>query len=147
MPNNKTWSGQQSSYGILSSLYQESCNIKDIEQGFEYTTEMTGRLSVDFRSSWTGLDAGFSPNTQGMSVTTYPFVEFFAAIGLQRFRPTIVQSNQGVKRYYYSTWIEYLPAPLGCIARHVFQRQKIDQYEFTINKRGQYKYFTKATKV
>ena len=142
----KTWSGQQSSYGILTNLYKESLNEFDIASGFEYTSNLTGRLSVDYRASWTGLDAGFSPNSQDMAVATYPLVEFLAAIGLQRFRPNIVQSKSAPKKYCYSVWHEYLSVSLACVASYAMPIQTTEPYEFVIKKRGQYKYFSKANK-
>jgi hypothetical protein len=47
------------------------------------------------------LDVGFSPDSLQITVATYPAVEFFCLVGLQRFRP-LTTSAQRVFDYY--TW-------------------------------------------
>ena len=73
----RTW-GNGTSYKLLLSLRDECVKCGDIKSGISLTCKMTGRLSVDPRSSWTALDAGFSPNDQSFTVATYPMVEFLA---------------------------------------------------------------------
>ncbi len=144
-PAFKTWAGQQSSFSVISKLHKEALNVTDIVSGFQYTAGMTGRLSVDVRSSWTGLDVGFSPDKQGMDVATYPMVEFLSAIGLQRFQPAVIRSsNYQNVRYQYTVWHDRLSVSLGCVALYVMPSSRVERYTFRIHKRGNYKYFDKS---
>ena len=133
----RTW-GNGTSYNLLSSLCAEGAKSEDIISGFGHTAKMTGRLSVDPRSSWTALDAGFSPNDQSFTVATYPLVEFLAGIGLQRNRPALTK-----KRWHYAAWKIPLSSQLVPTAAHILPPDEIVIYTFELAQRGQMtRYFT-----
>jgi len=135
----RTWA-RGTSYNLLSSLCSESTNAEDIVSGFGLAAKMTGRLSVDPRSSWTALDAGFSPNDQNFTVATFPLVEFLAGIGLQRNRPRFHE-----KRWYYTTWNSPLPSALIPAADQILSPAMITLFSFELAQRGQMnRYFTYA---
>ena len=133
----RTW-GRGTSYDLLTSLCDKSRKAKDLASGFGLTEKMTSRLSVDPRSSWTALDAGFSPNDQNFTVATYPLVEFMAGIGLQRYRPVLHE-----RRWSYAAWCLPLPSPLIPTARYILPPTKTHVYYFELAQRGQMtRYFT-----
>jgi len=133
----RTW-GRGTSYNLFASLRDESIHAEDLVSGFALTAKMTGRLSVDPRSSWTAIDAGFSPNDQNFTVATFPLVEFLAGIGLQRNRP--VRQNQ---RWRYTAWKCPLPSLLMPTAGQILPRDKTVSYTFELAQRGQMtRYFT-----
>ena len=133
----RTW-GNGTSYKLLSSLCTEGIQAEDIISGFGHTAKMTGRLSVDPRSSWTALDAGFSPNDQSFTVATFPLVEFLAGIGLQRNRPVLYK-----KRWGYTAWKSPLPSQLVPTAGQILPAAKTVSYSFELAQRGQMtRYFT-----
>ncbi|PHS02272.1 MAG: hypothetical protein COA78_21550 [Blastopirellula sp.] len=138
-PSLRTW-GRGTSYSLLSSLCSESVNSGDLNSGFSFAAKMTGRLSVDPRSSWTAQGAGFSPNDQSFTVATFPLVEFLAGIGLQRIRPSFLK-----KRWYYTTWNSPLPSQLIPAAGQMLSSAKTTFYSFELAQRGlMNRYFTYA---
>ena len=133
----RTW-GHNTSYNLLSSLCEEGIRAEDIVSSFGHTAKMTGRLSVDPRSSWTALDAGFSPNDQSFTVATFPMVEFLAGIGLQRNRPVLRK-----RRWCYTAWKSPLPSQLVPTAGQILPAAKTVSYSFELAQRGQMtRYFT-----
>ena len=133
----RTW-GRGTSYNLLSSLCTEGSQAEDMTAGFGLTAKMTGRLSVDPRSSWTALDAGFSPNDQNFTVATFPLVEFLAGIGLQRNRPVLDR-----KRWRYTVWKSPLPSMLVPTAGRILPKTETVAYTFELAQRGQMtRYFT-----
>lgn len=133
----RTW-GNGTSYKLLLSLRDECVKCGDIKSGISLTCKMTGRLSVDPRSSWTALDAGFSPNDQSFTVATYPMVEFLAGIGLQRNRPVLRK-----KRWWYTAWKSPLPSQLTPSAAGILPSSEKIKYSFELAARGQMtRYFT-----
>jgi len=69
----------------------------------------------DSRREGTCLDFGFSPDTQQMSVESFPAVESLALVGLQRFRPYFDDaSNPG--SFLYTCWADPLPAVVAAVA-------------------------------
>jgi CRISPR-associated protein Csb3 len=47
------------------------------------------------------LDIGFSPDVQKIDATSFPAVEFFCLVGLQRFRPA---RDPDTRRYLFNAW-------------------------------------------
>lgn len=143
----KLWAGNQTSLQIASKLTSALVDIKNMTAAddlLNLTMPLTGRYGFDPRSAWNALDVGFSPNDQSMTVDTYPTVEMFAAIGLQRFRPM----NETPGRLAYATW--HVPlSPLVAAAAAVpmspipFTRC----WKFSIVDRGSYKGFDFATPI
>ena len=135
----RTW-GNGTSYKLFTSLCQESTKADDIVAGFELTANMKARLSVDPRSSWTAIDAGFSPNDQNFGVATFPLIEFLAGIGLQRNRPFL---RGGIG--HYIAWLSPLPSPLATTAKLTLPLTEAVLYRFELASRGQMtRYFTYA---
>lgn len=75
-------------------------------------TPMGGSFNFDPRGAWTGIDAGYSPNTQKHQVEASPVVEILAAWGLEHARPA--QREGG--RVGYAAWACLLPPMLARIA-------------------------------
>lgn len=113
----KTWAGQQkiaeivrALLGALSratgkvfgeALFDWGTMLLDSEGKAVSTTAFDCRLS-----RLTSLDVGFSMNDQGLKPLVYPAVEFFALIGIQRFRPT---RDEGLRQWCCFTWSQPLP--------------------------------------
>jgi hypothetical protein len=124
------WSGQQTSLRIWSALraaladqLTEFLKLKSVEPEpkarkpmpgataklppdrledlFTRRVQLSGRFGFDPGPAWNALDAGFSPNEQGMEVASSPAVELLAAVGLQRFRPNMAPDRQ---TFDYFTW-------------------------------------------
>ncbi len=148
----KTWSGNQKIYkNLLAPLLSEAIKADNLISGFQYTVNLSGRLGVDTRSSWNKIDAGFSPNTQGLNIPTYALVEFLSSVGLQRFRPVEnireTPYSRNMMKWCYCVWFkEPLPVQLACIAVNILPRQCIQSFEFQIESNGKYKYFSRATR-
>lgn len=139
----RLWGGQQKSAGILQDL-KNGLPDGDVDDLFQYSRRMTGRLGVDPRAAWNALDAGFSPNDQSMPVNTFPAVEFLAAVGLQRCR----LAEDPVGWPSYATWSAPLPAPLAAsVAVGLVPANRIWRYRFRIAARGGYKGFTFAVPI
>lgn len=133
----RTW-GRGTSFKIITTLHNEAIRSSDIRSGWERQTSMKGVLSVDPRSAWTALDAGFSPNEQNLTVSTYPLIEFLAGIGLQRHRP-----RRDNRVWLYDAWQTAIPSPLAPAARHIFPQNDTTPYQFELASRGQMaRYFT-----
>lgn len=103
------WSGQQTSNGIWCALRDvlatqlskiEDTNLQNI---FSHRMFQKGRFGFDPGPAWNALDAGFSPNEQGMQVDSSAAVELLAAVGLQRFRPTV---SEDLESFVYVTWTQ-----------------------------------------
>jgi CRISPR-associated protein Csx14 len=81
---------------------------------FGHRLMLSGRFGFDPGAAWNALDAGFSPNEQGMEVASSPAVELLAAVGLQRFRPRVGRDRETI---VYHTWCRPLgPAAAACAA-------------------------------
>jgi len=108
----KTWAGQQ-------SVIEIACGIKKaIEAGnwsnippkewlslFINSDVLPFNFDSDLGGVGSDLDVGFSFDPLKIRVRTRPLVEFFAFVGLQRFRPMRVEAEN---LYQYSLWFEPL---------------------------------------
>lgn len=141
----KLWAGHQTSAGIVETLkgaLPECDQPASLPGLFEDARPLTGRFGFDPRSAWNALDAGFSPNEQGIPVATFPAVELLAAVGLQRCRP--VQAQDG--SLLYATWTVPVPAILAPAASAgLLPVGDTTRYRFRIVGRGSYKAFDFAT--
>lgn len=150
------WSGNQKSLPIWLQLRDALRTIiagdtlsntrphtdKELEDLFRQTRPLTGRFGFDSTAAWNALDEGFSPNDQGMSVESSPATELLAAIGLQRFRPTV---SNGRIQYWY--WHSAAPPSVAAAMATGAIIQKALPYEFSIVDRGQYSAFGKAKQI
>lgn len=75
-------------------------------------TPLGGSFNFDPRGAWTGLDAGYSPNTQKHSVAASPLVHLLAACGLEHTRPL----ESGIRQVRYCAWRGLLPVSLARVA-------------------------------
>lgn len=106
------WSGQQTSLRIWTSLRQALVDQRQQfaatgdEVIFEQRVPLSGRFGFDPGAAWNALDVGFSPNEQRIDVASSPAVELLAVVGLQRFRPYILEDRTS---FIYAAWRE----PLG----------------------------------
>jgi CRISPR-associated protein Csb3 len=90
----------------------------------------------DSRREGTGLDIGFSPDEQDMSVEAYPAVESLALVGLQRFRPQVDESRPP-RSFLYTAWAEPLPPTIAGVAACAALRvRSLGQFRFTKPSRG-----------
>jgi len=136
----RTW-GRGTSYNLIAESHRECLGITELVSGFTRTAKMTSRLSVDPRASWTALDAGFSPNDQNFTVSTFPLVEFLAGIGLQRNRPSPLKKLY----WHYTLWSTPVPSVLVPTVKYMLPRSDTTVYLFEIASRGQMaRYFTPA---
>lgn len=76
-----------------------------IEAPFDMLAPIGGSYNFDPRGTWTGIDAGYSPNDQEHGVAASPVVEILAAMGLGNARP----DEFGTRRVRYGAW--GLPVP------------------------------------
>jgi CRISPR-associated protein Csx14 len=140
--NLKCWAGQVTTQKLFDDL------LRLIEPDARADILMTAakmsksKFGVDPRSAWNALDFGFSPDTQGEDVATYPAVEVLAAVGLQGFRPK-AERREGVGFHLWATPLPLVVARMGAVA--AWDGLPRFDYQFSIDKRGQsYKYFALA---
>lgn len=139
----KLWAGQQTSLRIVKDLCDALHGLADSGgvSLFNAGRVLTGRFGVDPRAAWNALDVGFSPNTQGMAVETFPAVELLAAVGLQRFRPVQV-TQDGKPAFRYTTWsVPLAPSVAGAATAGLLPWAVVKPYRFRIAERGSYKGF------
>ncbi|EJW11570.1 hypothetical protein A33M_3013 [Rhodovulum sp. PH10] len=145
----KVWAGQQTPKRNIDGLRKAWLEIiarspdriasADL---FSARWPTTGRFGFDPSASWEAQDVGFSPDEQGVPVLTSPATEILAAIGLQRCRPTAVESRR--RWFSYRAWADPLdisvaPAAVAGIGRC------IGTYEFPVEMRNsQYGSFGRA---
>lgn len=147
----KLWAGKQRPRKIFDNLRKNlpgpENSKDDLFNLFNAGRPMEGRLGVDPRTAWNTLDVGYSPNTQEMSVTTFPAVELLAAIGLQRFRPR--EEGQGkTPMFGYATWSTALPVSVARPASAgLLPAGEMRAYRFRVARRGNYKSFTYARRL
>ncbi|MCZ7658974.1 MAG: hypothetical protein M5U07_14510 [Xanthobacteraceae bacterium] len=132
----KTWAGQQTPSRIFAGLRGALREILGRDDGrsdsrrlFARTWPMKGRFGFDPSASWDALGVGFSPDEQDVPVQTAPATEIFAAIGLQRCRPTRVEARG--RWFAYRAWgdpieVAVVPAAIVGAAR------SIAAYEFPV---------------
>jgi CRISPR-associated protein Csx14 len=136
------WSGQQTPlriWGPLQGAIAEMLpRLDPLHPGrlFEHRQFLTGRFGFDPGPAWNALDAGFSPNEQGIAVESSPAVELLAAVGLQRFRPRMFA---GRDTFTYATWGVPLPPSAAAPAAGVAVRfDPSVRYRGRVVARGQY---------
>lgn len=121
----KPWAGKQ--FGpLIFRRMREACSDIDLESPFDDARAVydmkAGKTKkktlspfyFDARREETSLDIGFSPDEQEMSVMAYPAVEALALVGLQRFRPAVVDGGNS-RAFVYTVWTTFLP-PLVAMA-------------------------------
>jgi CRISPR-associated protein Csb3 len=142
----KTWAGQQSPQQIvfdnLMPALRKVMGHND-NDWFHSQISLSGRFGFDYRASVKPIDVGWSPDKQSVSVGTSPAIELLAMIGLQRFRPQRIDRSFN---FCYCTW----DIPLPCLVAPAYSSATIlahgsQRYCFSIEKRGDYKFFTIAT--
>jgi CRISPR-associated protein Csx14 len=136
------WSGQQTSMRIWSGLQREfTAQLKDLSSDqlgdvFAQRLLQKGRFGFDPGPAWNALDVGFSPNEHGLEVESSPATELLAAIGLQRFRPTMNEGRDGID---YFTWhTPYSPPVAAAAMVGVIQEHHTMHYRASVTTRGQY---------
>lgn len=116
----KIWAGGQSVTALSRALlhavrsmsednndwFNYSTLVEDISRNGKQKKRNTSEKSLkpfyfDARSYIHALDTGFSLDAVEIPAMAYPAVEFFALVGLQRFRPR----EKDPKSYEYFTWI------------------------------------------
>jgi CRISPR-associated protein Csx14 len=136
------WSGNQKSAGLWTALRTELTNqlkrltTENLEQLFAQRLFQKGRFGFDPGPAWNALDAGFSPNEQGMQVQSSPGVELLAAVGLQRFRPLLNKSRNG---FDYFSWHSPLPPIVAATAfAGGLLTSQTHRYHASVVSRGEY---------
>jgi CRISPR-associated protein Csx14 len=92
----------------LQQLWQEQRDAL-LKAPFDVVTPMGGSFNFDPRGAWTGIDAGYSPNTQKDGVAASPAVEILAAVGLEHARP----DEYEIRKVRYAVWGSPLPLMLA----------------------------------
>ncbi len=150
----KTWAGQQSVIDIAKGM-KASLEASDLRMGhpMDWLNRrlLCASLTFNFDSDLGGLgsdrDIGFSFDPlKSIKVQARPFLEFFAFVGLQRFRPIRINAEN---RFRFFLWFDPLvpevatTAACGLLAA---SRQKI--FEFRLLYRTKYlKSFLPATPI
>lgn len=136
------WSGQQTSMRIWSSLRRElTVQLQGLASNsmtklFSLRLMQKGRFGFDPGPAWNALDVGFSLNENGIEAESSPATELLAAVGLQRFRPTM---NNDRDTFDYFTWHSPLPPPVAAAAMTgVVHNRHTSHYRTSVTTRGQY---------
>ncbi len=153
----KNWAGRQKIHNILNYLRD---SLKEIVKKSGVGCDLLSQknhckspplyFSSDFGSHSSSIDVGFSldalqdtPRTR-MKILIMPATEFFAFIGLQRFRPLRLRNRD---EFIYETWDIPLSPKIASICAHerIFSR-KFPKYRFeSIDRNKYYKAFLPAT--
>jgi len=112
----KLFAGQQRSDVIAKQMLKAigelwgRCKDKLVADPFGLTMPLGGSsFKFDPRKSWTGIDAGYSPDEQSHDVEASPVVEMLAAIGLEHARPDEFETRE----VRYGIWRDLLPPVLA----------------------------------
>jgi CRISPR-associated protein Csx14 len=112
----KLFAGQQRSNVIAQQMIHairtlwSVDNNKLLDDPFGRTVPLGGSsFKFDPRKSWTGIDAGYSPDEQSHDVQASPVVEVLAAVGLEHARP----DEFGIRNVRYGIWGIPLPPLLA----------------------------------
>jgi CRISPR-associated protein Csx14 len=112
----KLFAGQQRSDVIaqqmLDAIRRLRCEHNDrlLEDPFGLLAPLGGSsFKFDPRKSWTGIDAGYSPDEQSHDVQASPVVEVLAALGLEHARPDEFET----RNVRYGVWGVLLPPLLA----------------------------------
>ncbi len=116
----KTWAGQQEPHKIARAAQDALSSIRDLSTLLDYgcvlrvpaeyrkgksrDQQKVEPFYFDARRSAHALDAGFSADTQEMEVVAYPAVELLCLVGLQRFRPVVMN-----EKWVFNYWIWSTP--------------------------------------
>jgi CRISPR-associated protein Csb3 len=145
----KTWAGQQSVLDIASSMKQalETPDWLDrpLNEWFSYTSNGCGlpfNFDADLGGQGSALDIGFSFDPLATSAltriesTARPCQEFFAFVGLQRFRPRQINNDN---RFLYCAWCEpHSPAIAAAAACGMLPSDGAAMFEFRLLYRTKY---------
>lgn len=136
------WSGQQTSFRIWRDLrfalaeQMKSLPPTQFEDLFSHRILLSGRFGFDPGAAWNALDVGFSPNEQGIEVASSAAVELLAAVGVQRFRPSMADDRQ---TFLYSTWGKPLaPCVAAAAASGCITIPPANQFRGRVISRGSY---------
>jgi hypothetical protein len=136
------WSGQQTSSGIWQSLREKLAlqlqRLTATELGtlFEQRLLLKGRFGFDPGPAWNALDAGFSPNEHNTEVESSPATEMLAAVGLQRFRPVMIDMRGS---FDYFIWFNASPPLVAAAAMGgAIRDRRTHRFRASVVSRGQY---------
>jgi hypothetical protein len=136
------WSGQQTSLRIWSALRLALAEqLMDFDPVaartlFNQRVLLSGRFGFDPGAAWNALDVGFSPNEQKIEVASSAAVELLAAVGLQRFRPTLADDRT---TFEYATWGQPLsPAVAAAAVSGAAPVSPATRYRGRVVSRGSY---------
>lgn len=112
----KLFAGQQRSHSIAQQMLDAIRQLRD-RLGERLTVDPLGptvplagsSFKFDSRKSWTGIDAGYSPDEQKHDVQASPVVELLAAVGLEHTRPDEFET----RNVRYGVWGASLPVLLA----------------------------------
>jgi CRISPR-associated protein Csb3 len=125
----KTWAGQQkvvtiarAMHGTLGDKELSEANLLNtpaILYDIEDRKKTVEPFYFDARRSAqaNSIDAGFSPDAQGMSMAVYAAVEFLCLVGLQRFRPRD-NEDRTFSYYIWSARTPLMPSVAQAVASH-----------------------------
>lgn len=124
----------------VQQLWREQRDVL-LKAPFDVVTPMGGSFNFDARGAWTGIDAGYSPNTQKDGIAASPVVEILAAIGLEHARPDEYET----RNVRYAVWGSPLPPILGRAAlAGADLKVPIRRFEFELDLSGKNKVTTFA---
>jgi CRISPR-associated protein Csb3 len=149
-PSLKTWAGKMQVARIALAMRREL--VASLEEGFlQYGVVVKGAdkakvepFYFDARRGTNALplDLGFSPDAHAFETVAFPASEFFALIGLQRFRSRPVRTRV----FEYLAWNRMLPIRLAALAVNGAIEVPGDALQFEAAFRSEYsKSFTSAT--
>jgi CRISPR-associated protein Csx14 len=147
----KLFAGQQRSNVIAQQMLDAlrtlwtNHNAELCQDPFGLAVPLGGSsFKFDPRKSWTGIDAGYSPDEQSHDVEASPVVEVLAAVGLENARPDEFET----RKVRYGVWGRLLP-PL--LARPALAAVPIGVpirvFQFTLDLAGKNKIVTFAQEV
>jgi len=153
----KLYSGNRSARLIASNMMEALRSLwiarrtSLLAAPFDAVMPIKGKFNFDPRAGWTGIDAGYSPKTQGHGVEASPVVEMLAAIGLEHARPRVFVTNDAElrKNLYrkgtYVVWGQSLPPPLArAVLAGAALKVPVRTFNFSIRASGKNKITTFA---
>lgn len=111
----KLYAGNRSAADIAAAMQSGLTQLwrqvpADLEQDpFGVVVPLGGSFNFDSRRTWTGIDAGYSPDKQSHGVEASPVVEIAAALGLENARPDELDH----RLLKYGAWASLLPPMLA----------------------------------
>lgn len=149
----KTWAGQQSVFDISMNMKAPSgmdiCQLTPDEllKKRVANSSLPFNFDSDLGGIGSDLDVGFSFDPlKTIKIQSRPMLEFFAFIGLQRFRPLRINSEN---KYQYFFWtLPLLPDVAAVAAAGLLETTYVRAYEFSLLYRTKYlKSFLPATPI